>query len=254
MSLASDLITLRTKIETLTGENSVSTFAYTETAYNNDDANGHADFIEARENNIPLANNSVIKLSTLVTNKGFREQASSFPRMFINHFCGRVSYNLNKTVDVLYALLVALTSNTLASANGLATLDSNGRVPENQITEDLIAYRGAWNASTNTPNLNTVSKIKGDMYLVSVAGTQTLVDGEGTVVYNVGDQVIFNGVRWQKIPTGNVDSVNNLLPDSRENVTLNGTDIAYSNSRAPDVANVAEAITYIKTRLGYTAI
>lgn len=253
MSLLSELTSLKNKIDTLRGNNSVTPFAYTEIAYNSDDANGHSDFVPARENNIPLADNSVIKLDSFVTNKGLRNQASSIPRMFINHFCGRVSYNLNKTVDVLYLFLSALTDNVFGYANGIATLDSNGRVPDEQITEDLIEYRGAWNADTNSPDLNTVSKIKGDMYLVSVTGTQTLVDGEGTVKYNVGDQVIYNGAIWQKIPTGNVDSVNNIQPVD-DNVTVNGEDIAYSNSGAQNVTDISEAITYIKTKLGYTNI
>lgn len=253
MSLISDLTALKNKINTLRGDNSVTTFAYTEEAYNNDDADGHSDFVESRENNIPLADNSVIKLNSFVTNKGLRSQACSFPRLFINHFCGRVSYNLNKTVDVLYAFLEAITNNVFASANGLATLGSNGRVPDEQITEDLIEYRGAWKANTNSPNLNTVSKIKGDMYLVSVAGTQTLVDGEGTVKYNVRDQVIYNGYIWQKIATGNVDSVNSVQPVD-DNVTVNGDAIAYSNSGAQNVTDISEAITYIKTKLGYTDI
>ena len=251
MSLLSDLTALKNKINTLRGDNSVTTFAYTETAYNNDDADGHADFVESRENNIPLADNSVIKLNTFVTNKGFRSQACSFPRLFINHFCGRVSYNLNKTVDVLYLFLSALIDNVLGYANGIATLDNNGRVPDSQITEDLIEYRGAWNASINSPNLNTVSKIKGDMYLVSVAGTQDI--GEGSVRYNVGDQVIYNGSIWQKIPTGNVYSVNGLQPVAYV-VTINGDDIPYTNVYAQGVTNVSEAITYIKTKLGYTDI
>jgi hypothetical protein len=91
------------------------------------------------------------------------------------------------------------------------------------------------------------------MYLVSVAGTQTLVDGEGTVKYNVGDQVIYNGSIWQKIATGNVDSVNSVQPVD-DNVTVNGDDIAYSNSGAQNVTDISEAITYIKTKLGYTDI
>jgi hypothetical protein len=91
------------------------------------------------------------------------------------------------------------------------------------------------------------------MYLVSVAGTQTLVDGEGTVKYNVGDQVIYNGSIWQKIPTGNVDSVNDLQPVA-DDVTINGDDIPYTNVYAQGVTNVSEAITYIKNKLGYTDI
>ena len=253
MSLLSDLTALRNKINTLRGDNSVTPFAYTSTAYDQDDADGHSDFVPSRENNIPLASNSIIKLNAFVTDKGLRDQSSSFPRMFINHFCGRVSYNLNKTVDVTYALLDAVIGAT-GQANGLATLDTTGRIPEDQITEDLIEYRGAWDASTNTPNLNTVSRLKGDMYLVSVAGTRTLVDGEGSVRYNVGDQVIFNGTRWQKIPTGNVDSVNNILPDSAENVTVEGDDISYTNSSVPSITTIPEAISYIKTKLGLTDI
>ena len=254
MSLTSELASLKDKINTLRGDNAVTPFAYTEIAYNSDDADGHADFVPARENNIPLADNSVIKLDSFITNKGLRNQASSFPRMFINHFCGRVSYNLNKTVDVLYLFLSALIDNVFGYANGIATLDNNGRVPDSQITEDLIEYRGAWNAETNTPDLNTVSKIKGDMYLVSVAGTQTLIDGEGTELYNVGDQVIYNGSIWQKIPTGNVYSVNNKTPDSDKNATVEGNDIVYNNASHLNITNISEAITYIKTRLGYTDI
>lgn len=251
MSLLSELTYLRDKINTLRGNNSVTPFAYTEIAYNSDNADGHSDFVPARDNNIPLANNSVIKLDSFVTNKGLRNQASSFPRMFINHFCGRVSYNLNKTVDVLYLFLSALTDNVFGSAYGIATLDNNGRVPDSQITEDLIEYRGAWNANTNSPDLSYVSKIKGDMYLVSVAGTQSI--GEGSVRYNVGDQVIYNGSIWQKIPTGNVDSVNGLQPVA-DDVTINGDDIPYTNVYAQGVTNVSEAITYIKNKLGYTDI
>ena len=98
--------------------------------------------------------------------------------------------------------------------------------------------------------MNTVAKDKGDMYLVSVKGTQSI--GEGTKQYNVGDEVIYNGTKWQRIPTGDVDSVNNISPDSNENVLLEGDDIRYTKTGA-NVSNISEAIVYIKTKLGYTS-
>lgn len=248
MALIDTITSLKNKINTLRGDNSVTNFAYTPTAYDEDDANGITVFDPDAENNIPVSTNNIIKLNPFVTNKGLRDQSCSFPRMFINHFFGRVSYNLNKTVDVIYSLLSTLES-FIGQVNGLASLDSNGRVPESQITEDLISYRGAWNANTNTPNLTTITKLKGDMYLVSVKGTQNI--GEGSIVYNVGDQVIYNGTIWQKIPTGDVDTVNSISPVD-DNVTVNGDDVSYTKTGV-NVSNISEAIVYIKTKLGYTS-
>lgn len=249
MALIDTITSLKNKIDTLRGNNSVTNFAYTAVAYDRDDANGRTVFDPDAENNIPVRTNSIIKLNPFVTNKGLRDQSSSFPKMFINHFFGRVSYNLNKTVDVLYGLLDTLAS-FIGNANGIATLDSSGRIPSSQLAEDAIEYKGAWNANTNTPNLNTVDKDKGDMYLVSVKGTQDV--GEGSVQFNVGDEVIYNGTVWQRIPTGDVDSVNNISPDANENVLLNGDDVGYTKTGV-NVSNISEAIVYIKTKLGYTS-
>lgn len=249
MSLISTITSLKNKINTLRGDNSVTNFAYSSTAYNTDDANGVTVFDPEAENNIPVSTNSIIKLNPFVTNKGLRDQSCSFPRMFINHFFGRVSYNLNKTVDVLYSLLDSLDT-YIGNANGIATLDSSGRIPSSQLTEDAVEYKGAWNAYTNTPNLNTVSKDKGDMYLVSAKGTQDI--GEGSIQYNVGDEVVYNGIVWQRIPTGNVDSVNSISPDSNGNIVVNGNNIDYTTS-VSGVTNISEAIVYIKNKLGYTS-
>lgn len=249
MAIADTITSLKNKINTLRGNNSVTNFAYTAIAYDEDDANGRTVFDPDEENNIPVGTNEVIKLNPFVTNKGLRDQASSFPKMFINHFFGRVSYNLNKTVDVLYGLLDTLAS-FIGSANGVASLDNNGRIPSSQLAQDAIEYKGAWNANTNTPNLNTVAKDKGDMYLVSVKGTQSI--GEGSIQYNVGDEVIYNGTKWQRIPTGDVDSVNNVSPSASENVLLDGDDIGYTKTGV-NVSNISEAIVYIKTKLGYTS-
>lgn len=248
MALIDTITSLKNKINTLRGNNSVTNFAYTAEAYDGDDADGVTVFDPDAENNIPVSTNSIIKLNPFVTNKGLRDQSSSFPKMFINHFCGRVSYNLNKTVDVLYSLLDSLDT-YVGSTNGLATLDSYGRIPSSQLAEDAVEYKGAWNADTNTPNLNIVAKDKGDMYLVSVKGTQNI--GEGSVQFNVGDEVAYNGTIWQRIPTGDVDKVNNISPDTNENVTLDGDDIGYTKAGV-NVSNIPEAIVYIKTKLGYT--
>jgi hypothetical protein len=58
------------------------------------------------------------------------------------------------------------------------------------LTPGAMEYKGAWNASTNTPTLAGGVGNNGDTYRVSVAGTQNL--GGGSTAYEVGDSVVYN--------------------------------------------------------------
>lgn len=69
-----------------------------------------------------------------------------------------------------------------------------------------VTYKGTWNASANTPNLSTISKVKGDYYVVSVAGSTSLNTPPNVINdWEVGDWAIYNGTVWEKID--NSDSV-----------------------------------------------
>lgn len=98
---------------------------------------------------------------------------------------------------------------SIGSANGVASLDSNGKVPVNQIPAVFtggMTYVGTWDASTNTPTLTSGAGTKGNLYKISVAGTTNL---DGITVWSVGDEVVFDGTTWDKIEgQNNVSSVN----------------------------------------------
>jgi hypothetical protein len=81
-------------------------------------------------------------------------------------------------------------------ANGVATLDSGGKIPASQLPSSVMEYKGVWNATTNTPTLADGTGDNGDVYLVNVAGSQNL--GSGTISFAVGDWVVYNGTIWQK--------------------------------------------------------
>ncbi len=59
-----------------------------------------------------------------------------------------------------------------------------------------LNYKGSWNASTNTPTLTSGVGVKGDYYVVSVAGSTNL---DGTTIWSIGDWAVFNGTIWQKV-------------------------------------------------------
>lgn len=87
-------------------------------------------------------------------------------------------------------------------ASGYAGLDATGKISAAQLPAAVTGGfhpAGAWNAATNTPALasgTTPPGGTGAVYLVSVAGTTTL---DGVSVWNVADQVVYDGTRWDKI-------------------------------------------------------
>lgn len=116
--------------------------------------------------------------------------------------------------------------------NGVATLDSGGKVPTSQIPQmGDLNYQGTWNASTNTPTLTSSVGTKGYYYVVSVAGTTNL---NGITDWQVGDWAVYNGSAWQKIDnTDAVTSVNGYTGT----VVLTQSDIS-GTANAPTNTNI----------------
>ena len=208
--------------------NKVARFAYTDEAYTTNDANGVAEYNVNNAQNIPTADASVLKVNETVLSRGYRAQASSVTRMLLNHFFGRMSYNLNKVNDIVSNLITTLIGHR-GTANGFATLDENGRIPYTQLPESAMELKGYWNAETNTPTLSDGTGDTGDLYIVSVAGTRDL--GSGTQTFLVGDRVLYASGVWKNISTDNIVSVNEQRADAQRNITVNmGNSNLWNNS------------------------
>lgn len=80
--------------------------------------------------------------------------------------------------------------------DGVAELDSNGKVPIAQLPNSVMEYQGAFDPTGPTPNLANGSGNAGDVYIVSVAGSHDF--GAGAISFGVGDWVIYNGTIWEK--------------------------------------------------------
>lgn len=114
----------------------------------------------------------------------------------------------------------------VGSPNGIASLDGGGKVPITQLPSSIMEYKGTWNATTNTPTLADGTGDTGDTYRINVGGTQNL--GSGSITFDVGDYVIYNGTIWQKSDTTDaVASVNSLTG----NVVLTTANIADSTDK-----------------------
>ncbi len=102
----------------------------------------------------------------------------------------------NSDGATLYLLGLATASDAIAIAGS----DEQSAVTPAQLAAASVGtgYKGAWNASTNTPTLASSVGTLGDKYLVSVAGTTTL---NGISSWAVNDTLLFNGSVWQRIPS-----------------------------------------------------
>lgn len=77
----------------------VSQFSYSMDSYEEETAesiNGTAQYDYSKGNNIPLGTPDALDTNVTTLVKGLRAQASSITRSVVNHFFGRVSFNLNK--------------------------------------------------------------------------------------------------------------------------------------------------------------
>ena len=100
--------------------NKVARFSYTHKAYTDNTVDGVNEYNVNNEQNIPNGTASIMKVNSTVLDKGYRAQASSITRMLMNHFLGRISYNLNKINDNMQSLLNTLITKfpTSLPANG----------------------------------------------------------------------------------------------------------------------------------------
>jgi len=136
------------------------------------------------------------------------------------------------------------------AANGYASLDSGGKVPVAQLPNSIMEYQGTYNASTNTPTLADGTGNQGDVYRVTVAGSQNF--GSGSLTFVVGDYVIYNGTVWELAHSGAdaVVSVNgsagvvtvNAINELTGDVTTSAA--TQSQSKVATIAN--DAITTVK--------
>lgn len=204
--IADDLNSIKGDVGDLRGNNQVARFAYTQDAYTNDEAAGRASFDINEDNNIPTKDAASLNTNPTVLDRGFQTQASSITRQLQNHFYGRVSYNLNKIVDRVWQTLGTLSAamgrsdSAAGDITRIATLDANGRLPSNQLTEDAMEIKAYWDASTNSPDLTAAANRKpGNVYYVSTEGTRDI--GGGSKTYYIGDVLICNkSLQWERIP------------------------------------------------------
>jgi hypothetical protein len=118
------------------------------------------------------------------------------------------THAISDVTNLQTALDGKLATTLKGANNGLAELDSGGKVPTTQLPDAVfggLSYQGTWNADTNSPTLNNAGATgnAGKFYKVATAGTTNL---SGITDWGIGDWVISDGVDWQKIDNSEIIS------------------------------------------------
>lgn len=150
----------------------------------------------------------------------------------IDTYLSESSIDLFDKVDdkVKFKVLKNLSDNILLveSPTGVITVDiqniatlQDGKISINQIPQSISAglvYKGKYDPETNTPDINSISKLTGDFWI----STKTFGD------YSEGNWIIWNGITFDiwLFTNSTVSSVNTKTGD----VIINGNDIEYINT------------------------
>lgn len=129
-----------------------------------------------------------------------------------------------------------LKTSQLNVANGVAGLDAGAKIAVSQLPTSAMEFKGAWNANTNSPALADGTGDNGDVYRVSVAGTQNL--GSGSITFAIGDLVIYNGSIWQLAP-----SDSSFTGKDTDDLAEGSTNLYFTEARvlATDLAGFSDA-------------
>lgn len=148
------------------------------------------------------------------------------------------------TGDLQSQIDAKISSSEKGANSGVATLDSGGKIPAAQLPNTVMEFKGSYNATTNSPTLADGTGNAGDVYLVSVAGSQDL--GSGSITFAVGDWVVYSGAVWEKSINSNaVVSVNGqqgvVVLDTDD--LSEGANLFFTDERAQDAVGNAIADT-----------
>ncbi|QDP59397.1 MAG: putative fiber protein [Prokaryotic dsDNA virus sp.] len=129
------------------------------------------------------------------------------------------------------------TAYTLPTSDGstgeFLKTDGSGNISFGGVTGGLT-YKGSYNATTSTPSL--VTALKGDFYIVSVAGSLAGVS------LAVGDHIVFNQNAANPVTSAMFDVIDNTEADTLDSVTTRGS----TTSNTVDVGGLTinSAITF----------
>ncbi len=157
---------------------------------------------------LPIVNGGTNSSASLSGNKAIQSNGSAIVESsvtatelgYVSGVTSAIQTQIDSKASQIYVDATFIPLTQKAANNGVATLDSGGKIPFSQLPASLMTFQGNWDASTNTPTLADGTGVSGYFYRVQVAGTQDL--GSGPQTFVVGDWVMYNGSIWQLAHAG----------------------------------------------------
>lgn len=122
----------------------------------------------------------------------------------------QLSY-VDATSSIQTQLNAKVNNSEVGAANGVASLDSSGKIPAAQLPSTVFEYQGAWDPTTNTPTLTDLTGTTGYVYRVDAeaAGPIIGLSDPSMINFQVGNLIIYSGTAWQQVASADgVVSVN----------------------------------------------
>lgn len=139
-------------------------------------------------------------------------------------------------ISKTYAESTFVPLSKMGTANGVATLGADGKIPMSQLSESVMEFKGSYDATNNLPALTDATGSQGDYYRVVGAGSWDF--GSGVVELKAGDAIIHNGTKYEVYDnTESVSSVNGKVGA----VQLSTDDVAQGSVNKYYVVSIARS-------------
>lgn len=139
--------------------------------------------------------------------------------------------------DATFVKKSQLGANTVEGENGytgVATLDTQGRIPAAQLPLEAVLFKGTFGDGNDLPDGSELEPvITGDFYICTSNGfvSAVAVDSQGNpITFDLGDKAVYDGTNWSKID--NTESVTSVEGSNHREgnptigaVTLNYEDV-----------------------------
>ncbi len=139
----------------------------------------------------------------------------------------------------------AVQMDTLGQPEGVATLDTNGKLVANQIPEQLlgkVAYKGTFDPTTGRDDSgneipNPIESNLGWYWIASVEGKYTPPGSTKKIDFTVGDWLISNGTSYSEVDNSTADPVARESATTAQATANEAKTAAATAQTAADTAN-----------------
>lgn len=121
------------------------------------------------------------------------------------------------------------------AVNGVCPLDSSGLINPSYYDPSVMQFIGVWDATANLPALNDGVGNRGDLYIVSVGGSNFTP----SIEFVAGEYVVYDGAKWRRVSSVSASNPTFTTINVTDKVTTLANLVVYNKPEIMELPKLA---------------